>query len=107
MRGEVARLRMSNELMGRDLAKLKTLVGTMLPGEHGGVDVDALASRKEIDALRAEMAKLRRLHAQEREADQGASRAEVDALRRTVHALSLRLSDVAEAAGPPPMPPPR
>ena len=69
MRGEVARLRMSNELMSRELGKLKTIVGAALPGEHGGVDVDALASRKEVEALKLEMARMRRLHAQERDSE--------------------------------------
>ena len=94
LRGEVARLRMSNELMGRELGKLKTIVGASMPGEHGGVDVDALASRKEMEALRAEVSKLRRLREQERELDQGAVRAEIDSLKRMVNALSLRLADV-------------
>jgi hypothetical protein len=65
-----------------------------MPGEHGGVDVDALASRKEMEALRAEVSKLRRLREQERELDQGAVRAEIDSLKRMVNALSLRLADV-------------
>ena len=39
---QVARLRMSNELMNRELHKLKSLVGAGMPGEGGGVDVDAL-----------------------------------------------------------------
>jgi N-acetylneuraminic acid mutarotase len=96
MRGEVARLRMSNELMGRELGKLKSLVGASMPGEHGGLDVDALATKQEVEALRAEVAKLRRLHSQERESDKGALRAEVDSLRRAVHMLSVRL-DGADA----------
>jgi len=93
MRGEVARLRMSNELMGRELGKLKSLVGASLPGEHGGIDVDSLATRREVDALKAEVAKLRRLGAQEREADQGAVHAELDSLKRAMHGLSLRLEE--------------
>ncbi|KOO29923.1 kelch repeat [Chrysochromulina tobinii] len=88
MRGEVARLRMSNELMGRELGKLKTLVGASLPGEHGGLDVEALATKAQLDVLKAEVAKLRRLGAQEREADKGAMHAEIDSLRRAVHALA-------------------
>lgn len=100
MRGEVARLRMSNELMGRELAKLKTIVGAGMPGEHGGIDVDALASRKEVDALKAEISKLRRLRDQERELDQSAVHAEIDSLKRMVHSLSLRLADAADAGAP-------
>ena len=100
MRGEVARLRMSNELMARELTKLKTLVGASMPGERGGVDVDALASRKEVEALRLELGRLRKLNAQEREGDHAALHAEIDSLKRTVHALSLHMT---EASGPPPL----
>ena len=96
MRGEVARLRMSNELMSRELGKLKSLVGASLPGEHGGIDVDALATKGEVDALKAEVAKLRRLGAQEREADKGALHAEIDSLRRAVHALAEHIDSRAE-----------
>lgn len=96
MRGEVARLRMSNELMSREMHKLKSLVGAQLPGDHGGVDVDALASRREVEALRAEVAKLRKLNSQEREADQGALHAELDSLRRAVHALALHIDERGE-----------
>ena len=96
LRGEVARLRMSNELMGREMSKLKTIVGASMPGEFGGVDVDALASRKEVEALRAEVAKLRRLRDQERELDQGTTHAEIESLKRMVHALSMRLADVTD-----------
>jgi N-acetylneuraminic acid mutarotase len=98
MRGEVARLRMSNELMSRELSKLKTIVGAAMPGEHGGMDIDSLATRKEVEGLKMEMARMRRLHAQEREGDQAAAHAEMDSLKRMLHALSLRISDVAEAA---------
>ena len=101
MRGEVARLRMSNELMSRELTKLKTVVGASMPGEHGGLDLDSLASRKEVEALKMEVARLRRINSQERESDQAALHAELDSLKRTVHALSLRISDVAEAGAPP------
>lgn len=95
MRGEVARLRMSNELMARELAKVKTVVGGSMPG----MDVEALASRKEVEALKMEVARLRRHNAQERESDQATMHAEMEALKRMVHALSLRVSDVTEAGG--------
>ena len=93
LRGEVARLRMSNELTGRELAKLKSIVGAELPGTHGGLDVDALASRKEVDDLKHELTKLRRRHEQERELEGGAMRAEIDSLKSMVQALSLRLAE--------------
>ena len=96
---------MSNDLMGRELNKLKTIVGAGLPGEHGGLDVDALASRKEVEMLRHEVGKLRRMRENERQLDQGAVNAEIDSLKRMVHALSARLADVAEASingAPPP-----
>lgn len=57
------------------------------------IDVDSLATRREVDALKAEVAKLRRLGAQEREADQGAVHAELDSLKRAMHGLSLRLEE--------------
>ena len=76
--------------------KLKSLVGAQLPGDHGGVDVDALASRREVEALKAEVAKLRKLGSQEREADQGALHAELDSLRRAVHALALHIDEGRE-----------
>ena len=98
MRGEVARLRMSNELMSRELSKLKTVVGAAMPGEHGGIDVDALATRREVEALKMEMARMRRLHAQEREGDQVAMHAEMDSLKREMRALSTRLSDRVDSA---------
>ena len=98
LRGEVARLRMSNELMGRELSRLKTVVGAALPGEGGGLDVESLATRKELEAVRAEVAKLRRMRDQERELDQSAMHAEVDHLKRLVHALTMRLADVADGA---------
>ena len=104
MRGEVARLRMSNELMGRELHKLKSLVGVALPGGSGGggVDVDSLAHKREVEGLKAELASLRRLHAQEREADQNALHAEMDSLRRMVQALAVRVAD--DGRGAPPLP---
>ena len=84
---------MSNELTGRELAKLKSIVGAELPGTHGGLDVDALASRKEVDDLKHELTKLRRRHEQERELEGGAMRAEIDSLKSMVQALSLRLAE--------------
>ena len=83
-------------------------MGAGLPGEHGGLDVDALASKKELEALRLEVGRLRRGREQERELDQGALHAELDSLKRMVHALSLRLADVADAqaeggGAPPPI----
>jgi cell division protein FtsB len=90
---------MSNELMGRELGKLKTLVGASLPGEHGGLDVEALATKAQLDVLKAEVAKLRRLGAQEREADKGAMHAEIDSLRRAVHALAEHI-DTLHASPP-------
>ena len=99
MRGEVARLRMSNELMAREMAKLKALVGTQ-HGGGGNFDVDALASRREIEELKGEVQRLRRKNAQERDADAGAMRAEMDALKRMVNALSMRVTpDIADDAG--------
>ena len=91
---------MSNELMNRELHKLKSLVGAGMPGEAGGVDVDALASRGEVEALKAELAKARRLHTQERDADKGALHAEIDALRRAVQALTTRAAGEAEPDAP-------
>jgi chromosome segregation ATPase len=99
MRGEVARLRMSNELMSREMSKLKSVVGAALPGEYGGIDVDSLASRKEVEALKAELAKLKRQHSQERDSDQGALHAEVDSLRRAMHSLSMRVNDMQGGGG--------
>ena len=67
--------------------------GAELPGTHGGLDVDALASRKEVDDLKHELTKLRRRHEQERELEGGAMRAEIDSLKSMVQALSLRLAE--------------
>ena len=94
MRGEVARLRMSNELMAKDLTKLKAIVGTS-KGAKDNFDVDELASKTELEALRAEVGKLRRQAASERDAEKATAQLEIESLRRELRALEVRVRDGA------------
>jgi len=95
LRGEVARLKMANETMTRDMARMKALVGGRAPAAKG-IDVEDLASRRDVAELRAELAKHRRQAAQDREVSDGTLSAQVDQLRRIVRGLEQRL--------PPPRP---
>ena len=60
---------MSNEVLTKELHKMKTLVGAANPAADGaGVDVDALASKRELESIRVELSKLRRQGSQDHEA---------------------------------------
>ena len=59
LRGEVARLKMANDVLTKEMAKMKALVGAKATAA-GGVDVDDLASRREVEGLRAELGKFKR-----------------------------------------------
>ena len=81
LRGELARLKMSNEVLTKELHKMKTLVGAANPAADGaGVDVDALASKRELESIRVELSKLRRQGSQDHEA----LRLEVQQIKRAL-----------------------
>ena len=92
MRGEIARLKVANELMNKEMMRLKTLVGAKTPGAGGGIDVDDLASKGEIEALRTELGRSKRQAQQERELAKGSVQAELDELKRALRALEIKTS---------------
>ena len=91
LRGEIARLKMANELMGKEMTRLKTLVGARTPGAAGGIDPDALATKGELEALRAEVAKSKRTAAQERELATGRMQSELDEMKRMMRSFQLKM----------------
>jgi len=98
LRGEIARLKMNHDSMAADLARMKALVGAQkqFQGAQGGFDVDALVTKKEFDALRLELSKVRRAGTAEVEVAQGSMAAELDDMRRTVRILEYRLAGFME-----------
>ena len=92
MRGEIARLKVANELMNKEMMRLKTLVGAKTPGAGGGIDVDDLASKGEVEALRTELGRSKRQAQQERELAKGSVQAELDELKRALRALEIKTS---------------
>ena len=95
-----ARLKMSSDLMAREMARMKALVGSKAPASRG-VDVDDLASRRDVAELRSELAKFRRHAAQEREVADGATHAQLEQLKRLVRSLEYKLhrDNVTESGG--------
>ena len=78
------------EFGGKETTQLKTLVGARTPGA-AGVDPDALATRGELEALRAEVAKSnKRTAAQERELATGRLRSELDEMTRMLRSFQLK-----------------
>jgi len=91
MRGEIARLKVANELSNKEMNRLKALVGARTPGSAGGIDPDALVTKGELEALRLELVKSKRQAAQERELATGRVQAELDEMKRQLRGLQLKL----------------
>ena len=91
MRGEIARLKVANELSNKEMNRLKALVGARTPGSAGGIDPDDLATKGELEALRLELVKSKRQAAQERELATGRVQAELDEMKRQLRGLQLKL----------------
>ena len=89
---------MSNDLMAREMSRMKALVGSKAPAVRG-LDVDDLASRREVAELRAEIGKLRRQAAQERDVAEGSTHAQLEQLKRAVNSLEYKLQGGGGAAG--------
>ena len=91
MRGEIARLKVANELSNKEMNRLKVLVGARTPGSAGGIDPDELATKGELEALRLEMVKSKRQAAQERELASGRVQTELDEMKRQLRGFQLKL----------------
>ena len=76
--------------MAREMSRMKALVGSKAPAARG-LDVDDLASRREVAELRAEVGKLRRQAAQERDVAEGSTHAQLEQLKRAVNSLEYKL----------------
>ena len=61
-------------------------------GGAGGIDPDELATKSELEAMRAELAKSKRQAAQERELARGGLQSELDEMKRMLRSLELKMN---------------
>jgi hypothetical protein len=73
-------------------------------GVAGGLDCDDLASRKDVESMRHEVARSRRQASQDLDSWQVTVRAELEGLKRSVQGLELSLQQAQQQQGPPAAP---
>tara|TARA_B100000524_G_C23352266_1_gene262545 strand:- start:20 stop:442 length:423 start_codon:yes stop_codon:yes gene_type:complete len=97
LRGEVARLKVANALLTKDVTRMKALAGVQVTeggggAAGGGVDMEELASKKEILQLRAELSRARTQAREEAALRQGEICAELEVLKRDFRHLEYKSS---------------
>ena len=97
LRGEVARLKVANALLTKDVSQMKALAGVHVTegggaAAGGGVDMEDLASKKEILQLRAELSRARKQAREEAALRQSEICAELEVLKRDFRHLDYKSS---------------
>ena len=97
LRGEVARLKVANALLTKDVSQMKALAGVHVTegggaAAGGGVDMEELASKKEILQLRAELSRARKQAREEAALRQSEICAELEVLKRDFRHLDYKSS---------------